>query len=111
MAWSLARREQLLGQVQRLATSLNVVGDVGYTCETAEYFFLQHVQSRIEKYEMDVEKVVAAGASADNQTREGAGVAGTSIKDVFPFGSYFADAPQQPNLFIGKCSRFVLIRL
>ena len=37
-------------QVDRLGASLGVPGDVGYTAETAEYFRLYHVQSRIEEF-------------------------------------------------------------
>lgn len=33
----------LLQEVQRLATTLGVEGDVSYTCETAEYFRLYQV--------------------------------------------------------------------
>jgi intron-binding protein aquarius len=40
----------MLWQVGRLKETLNVVGDVAYTCETASYFFLYHVLSRWEKY-------------------------------------------------------------
>lgn len=50
VAHALARRSVLLGEVQRLAASLGVPGDVGYTCETAEYFALYHVTSRIEAF-------------------------------------------------------------
>jgi intron-binding protein aquarius len=47
---ALSRRLELLGQVQALAGSLGVPGDVGYTCETAEYFCLHHVTSRVEGF-------------------------------------------------------------
>lgn len=76
--WSLARRLQLLSQVQFLAESLGVSGDVGYTCETAEYFQLEHVQSRIEKFNLDL-----AGAG-DNST----------VSSIFPFHKYFENAAQ-----------------
>jgi intron-binding protein aquarius len=77
--WSLARRQQLLVHVQRLAASLNIPGDVGYTCETAEYFNLEFIQSRIEKYYIDIKSINDA----------------TGIEIVFPFSSYFDDAPEQ----------------
>lgn len=35
----LKERLQLLQKVEKLAVALNVVGDVGYTCENAGYFF------------------------------------------------------------------------
>lgn len=39
----LARRLELLEEVKRLQTTLQVKGDVAYTCETAGYFFLYEV--------------------------------------------------------------------
>lgn len=72
--WSLARRLTLLEQVQRLAHSLNISGDVGYTCETAEYFFLEHIQSRIDKFTLALDK--------------------STVAEAFPFQNFFADAPQ-----------------
>ena len=77
--WSLARRGQLLQQIQFLASSLGVAGDVGYTCETAEYFFLEHIQARIEKFHADMSTV----AVSDN-----------AVRDAFPFTNYFDSAPQ-----------------
>ena len=88
--WSLARRIQLLGQVQRLAGCLGVAGDVGYTCETAAYFQLEHVQSRIERF-----------------TIEAKGQGGWEVPRLFPFTEYFSDAPQP--LFTGTCFFFALI--
>lgn len=46
----LAKRLELLGEVQRLQEALDVKGDVAYTCETAGYFFLYQVLSRWEQY-------------------------------------------------------------
>jgi intron-binding protein aquarius len=83
--WSLSRRLQLLAQVQRLSASLGVAGDVGNTCETAEYFQLEYVQSRIEKFNIDV--------AADSKEEK-------SIESLFPFSAYFADAPSP--LFAGS---------
>jgi intron-binding protein aquarius len=48
--WSLERRMELLGEVQRLAASLGCAGDVGYSCETAGYFYVEHIKSRIERF-------------------------------------------------------------
>ncbi len=42
----LAKRMELLVKVGDLQKSLNVPGDVAYTCETAGYFFLYEIQSR-----------------------------------------------------------------
>lgn len=84
--WSLSRRLELLAQVQRLAVSIGVPGDVGNTCETAEYFQLEHVQSRIEKFGIDL-------AAQDRATTTST-VSTTGVQDIFPFGAYFSDAPQ-----------------
>lgn len=74
--WSLARRLQLLSQVQYLAISLGITGDVGYTCETAEYFQLEHIQSRIEKFNLEL--------TGDN----------VNVGSIFPFQKYFENAAQ-----------------
>lgn len=41
----LARRLELLKEVGRLQESLDVPGDVSYTCETAGHFYLYQVKS------------------------------------------------------------------
>lgn len=79
----LAKRLELLEKVSKLQTSLNVPGDVGYTCETAGYFFLYQIQSRWEKY---LKEVVGKGAE--------------NVEKIFPFKAFFSDAPQP--LFKGK---------
>lgn len=76
--WSLARRLQLLAQVQKLSVSIGVPGDMGNTCETAAYFQLEHVQARIEKFNLSI-------ASASHRP--------ATVEEVFPFKQYFADAP------------------
>lgn len=83
--WSLARRLQLLGQVQRLAASLGITGDVGYTCETAAYFQLEHVQAKIEQFSLDLN---ALDEDEDKKAED------HCIQSIFPFNVYFADAPQ-----------------
>lgn len=47
----LAKRLDLLIQVEKLQRSINVVGDVAYTCETAGHFFLYQILSRWEHFE------------------------------------------------------------
>jgi uncharacterized protein YicC (UPF0701 family) len=39
----LAQRLELLEEISRLQSSLNVQGDMSYTCETAGYFYLYQV--------------------------------------------------------------------
>ncbi|CBI31203.3 unnamed protein product, partial [Vitis vinifera] len=46
----LVRRLELLSEVERLARSLQLPEDVGYTCETAGYFWLLHVYSHWEQF-------------------------------------------------------------
>lgn len=46
----LAKRLQLLNEVQRLQDLMNVKGDMSYTCETAMHFFWSHVLPKWNKY-------------------------------------------------------------
>lgn len=112
--WSLTRRLQLLAQVQRLSTSIHVVGDVGSSCETAAYFHLQYIQSRIEKFYIDVSIASAAiaksnsvgiassssGGSSSSSSRDGDDDTAMTminterrktIRDLFPFTAFFSD--------------------
>lgn len=96
--WSLSRRLQLLALVQRLSSSLGVVGDHGATCEVAAYFHLDHVQARIEKFEIEVKKQeefsrAKKGAVEESSLR--------SVEQLFPFKIYFSDVPSKP-LFKGE---------
>ncbi|KAF8404573.1 hypothetical protein HHK36_009460 [Tetracentron sinense] len=75
----LVRRLELLREVERLARSLQLPEDVGYTCETAGYFWLLHVYSRWEQF---------LAACAQNQDKP------TFIEDRFPFKEFFIDTPQ-----------------
>lgn len=52
VAAALQRRLADLSEVERLAVSIGVPGDVGYTCETAEHFNLYHVISRVEAFRL-----------------------------------------------------------
>ena len=58
--YALGRRVEVLAEVTRLAQSLGVPGDFGFTCETAEYFNLYHVVARWEAFESTLSKVCAA---------------------------------------------------
>lgn len=81
----LVRRLELLGEVERLARSLQLPEDVGYTCETAGYFWLLHVYSRWEQF---------LAACSQNHDKS------TFIKDRFPFTDFFSNAPQP--IFTGE---------
>nr|XP_016496735.1 PREDICTED: intron-binding protein aquarius-like isoform X1 [Nicotiana tabacum] len=75
----LVRRLELLSEVERLARSLQLPEDVGYTCETAGYFWLLHVYSRWEQF---------LAACAENQDKP------TFVRDRFPFREFFSNTPQ-----------------
>ncbi|RWR89885.1 intron-binding protein aquarius [Cinnamomum micranthum f. kanehirae] len=75
----LVQRLELLEEVERLARSLQLPEDVGYTCETAGYFWLLHVYSRWEQF---------LAACAQNQDKP------TFVKDRFPFQEFFSNTPQ-----------------
>lgn len=53
----LAKRLELLQDVQRLQDSLGVTGDQAYTCETAGHFFLYQVLARWERFLASVKRV------------------------------------------------------
>ncbi|GAX76342.1 hypothetical protein CEUSTIGMA_g3788.t1 [Chlamydomonas eustigma] len=74
----LARRLQLLAEVEKLARCFGVTEDVAYTCETAAHFWLLHILSRWERFSSLVEKQCTSEA----------------VTTAFPFKEYFADAPQ-----------------
>ncbi|KAI0983748.1 hypothetical protein GJ496_004054 [Pomphorhynchus laevis] len=74
----LEHRIKLLSMVDKLAKCLHIAGDVGYTCETANHFFLQHVVSKWEEF---LEKCHDSSLS---------------IEDLFPFTNFFDD---ENNIF------------
>ncbi|KAL2339363.1 hypothetical protein Fmac_007303 [Flemingia macrophylla] len=74
----LVRRLELLSEVERLARSLQLPEDVGYTCETAGYFWLLHVYSRWEQF---------LAACSENKEKP------TFVRDRFPFKEFFSDTP------------------
>ena len=76
----LKRRLDLLVKVENLATSLDVPADVGYTCETSQYFYLSTILTRWEIFEAKVAPLVAAGDK-------------DAVAEHFPFADFFADAP------------------
>lgn len=81
----LVRRLELLSEVERLARSLQLPEDVGYTCEMAGYFWLLHVYSRWEQF---------LAACADNKDKP------VFVQDRFPFKEFFSNAPQP--IFTGE---------
>ncbi|CAG9762602.1 unnamed protein product [Ceutorhynchus assimilis] len=81
----LAKRIDLLREVDKLQQSLGVEGDQAYTCETAGYFYLYQILSRWEQF-LSVVK-------AENVPTE-------TIFKEFPFHRFFDNAPQP--LFKGK---------
>lgn len=88
---------------------------MGYTGETAEYFQLFHVTSRIERFEAELEQrkaaaaaiapaAAAAAAAASASAEEGVKMAepgAEAVKELFPFHDFFANAPQGNALFGG----------
>ncbi|CAB9509258.1 Intron-binding protein aquarius [Seminavis robusta] len=84
VAYSLHQRSKLLEQVQLLSESLGVSsqqdrgkdGSAAYTCETAEYFFFDHVQKRIQMFE----KNLALTGEKEAPDLE--------VTGIFPFGAY-----------------------
>ncbi|KAF5733623.1 intron-binding protein aquarius [Tripterygium wilfordii] len=81
----LVRRLELLAEVERLARSLLLPEDVGYTCESAGYFWLLHVYSRWEQF---------LDACKGNRDKP------TFVQDRFPFKEFFSNTPQP--VFMGQ---------
>ncbi|SPP83641.1 RNA helicase aquarius [Drosophila guanche] len=81
----LAKRMDLLNQVQRLQEALGVSGDNAYTCETAGYFYLYNVMARWEKFQ---DQIRVHQEEADPEKLR------ALFEKDFPFGKFFADAPQ-----------------
>ncbi|KAK3818811.1 MAG: aquarius [Benniella sp.] len=77
----LEKRMNLLAEVDRLARSLGIGGEHGSTCETAGYFNSYHVIPLWNEFERKVNDKEEA-----EQTLE-------LVKDLFPFGEYFSNAP------------------
>lgn len=85
----LAKRLDLLQEVERLQKSLEVSGDVAYTCETAGHFFLYQVLARWEKY------LAAVRPGTSKQP-----IPVKLVSEEFPFHGFFENAPKP--LFKGK---------
>lgn len=72
----LKKRLDLLEQVERLQKSLDVKGDLAYTCETAAYFYLYNVVARWEEYLGKINQ-------SNNDLRV--------LIEQFPFKQFFSD--------------------
>ncbi|CAK9809263.1 RNA helicase aquarius [Anthophora plagiata] len=79
----LAKRLDLLMEVQRLQESLNVKGDVAYTCETAGHFFMYQILTRWERFETRIKQ--RTGNSSPPAF---------IIDEEFPFHKFFDNAPK-----------------
>ena len=106
----LAKRIELLAEVNRLAAryardtfgfsfsslrSLNIVGDFGYTCETASYFYSFHLVPRWEAFLTAIEGAHYFFLSFPSLTRaSGSDKTVASVAQLFPFSAFFANAPQ-----------------
>lgn len=74
----LSKRIELLGEVDRLQKSLEIPGDIAYSCETSTNFYITHIVSRWEQFKLKLK---------DSKTIE-------SIEKHFPFTKFFENAPQ-----------------
>lgn len=84
----LAKRLDLLKQVEKLQDSLGLPGCASSTCETAGYFYLYQVIALWEKFLSDIQEY-------DNDQ-----YTATIFSEKFPFVQFFSDAPQP--LYPGK---------
>ena len=94
--YMLARRMQLLSTVELIAKSIGMEADVGYTCETAGYFFIYHVLTRWEKFVKlcrDAQEV--HDRSTDSFTPQEEQRYQATPSAHFPFGSFFT-SPSSP---------------
>ena len=71
----LERRLELLQEVDRLSKSLGIPGEHGSTCETAGYFYRNHVLTLWDQY-----------TTNNNITAD-------DIRNNFPFAYFFSNAP------------------
>ncbi|KAF3427637.1 hypothetical protein E2986_08383 [Frieseomelitta varia] len=81
----LAKRLDLLMEVQRLQESLNVKGDVAYTCETAGHFFMYQILTRWERFETRIKQRQGTGNNVPPAF---------IIDEEFPFHKFFDNAPK-----------------
>lgn len=65
--------------------SLNVKGDVAYTCETAGYFFMYQVSTRWDRFQAKVKQRQHTSEKSDLSS---------IVDEEFPFHKFFDNAPQ-----------------
>lgn len=83
----LVQRLALLEKVQRLASSLDLPGDAGSTCETAGFFYLYHIYSKWEEFMAKLNENSDVG----------------DVEKHFPFKKFFQDAADGQG---DECSLF-----
>eukprot|EP00967_Tisochrysis_lutea_P087284 scaffold123404_cov23-Tisochrysis_lutea.AAC.1 len=87
--YMLQRRLELLVKVEALGKCLNVPADVGYTCETAGYFFGATVEPKWREFHATM-----AREKGDD-----------AVQRFFPFADFFTDTPEP--LFMANAGREV----
>ena len=90
----LAHRLELLEEVGRLQQSLDVLGDVTYTCETAGHFYLHQILARWESYHLKLAKLKASVTDDHDATDTEAAADGVlrSRFVVKTTGSFWSDS-------------------
>merc|ERR1712223_1025279 len=86
----LGKRLELLDVVGKLQNSLEVKGDLAYTCETAGHFYLYQVLFRWEKFLSQIQPIRSDGERINPEKV----VPVHEIQKQFPFHRFFEDAPQ-----------------
>jgi intron-binding protein aquarius len=74
--YMLARRINLLDQVNKLAKSIEILSHEEYTCESALNFYEIHIRTRINEYEKKLENVKKTELNFD-------------LESLFPFTNFF----------------------
>ena len=86
----LGKRLELLDVVGKLQNSLEVKGELAYTCETAGHFYLYQVLFRWEKFLSQIQPIRSDGERINPEKV----VPVHEIQKQFPFHRFFEDAPQ-----------------
>merc|ERR1712110_355837 len=86
----LGKRLELLDVVGKLQNSLEVKGELAYTCETAGHFYLYQVLFRWEKFLSQIQPIRSDGERINPEKV----IPVHEIQKQFPFHRFFEDAPQ-----------------